>query len=77
VVPLLGFSGWAIFSLTGAYSYAQTSDTKEAFLREGAYITEQTVIFAEPFLSESMEKLFFEKAYGPATEEWGIPNTRK
>src|SRR6266576_1668923 len=67
----------AIVSFTSVYSYPQQIDTN--FVREDAYIAQETVThhFRGTVLVETDGKVVFEKAYGPADEEWDVPNTPK
>jgi CubicO group peptidase (beta-lactamase class C family) len=68
-----------IVSFTGVYSYPQAVDTKQIFAREDAYIAEETVThhFRGTVLVGIDGKIVFEKAYGPADQEWDVPNTPK
>lgn len=68
-----------IVSFTGVYNYAQPMDANEVFAREDAYIHEETVThhFRGAVLVGMDGKIAFEKAYGPADEEWDVPNTPK
>jgi CubicO group peptidase (beta-lactamase class C family) len=69
-----------IAGLRGIHSYAQPVDpveTKQIFEREDAYINEETAThhFRGTVLVGIDGKIVFEKAYGPADEEWDVPNT--
>jgi len=68
-----------IVSFTGVYSYTQPIDTDEVLAREDTYIDEETVTnhFRGTVLVGIDGKIVFEKAYGPADEEWDVPNTPK
>jgi len=67
----------AILSLTCLYSYSQPPDRKQVFAREDAYISEEMVThhFRGAVLVGMDGTIVFEKAYGPADEEWNVPNT--
>ena len=66
-----------IVSFTRVYSYPQPIDTKKVFVREDAYIAEETVAhdFRGTVLVGIDGKIVFEKAYGLADEEWDVPVT--
>src|SRR5260370_33974086 len=68
-----------IVSFTGVYNYSQPIYTKQVFAREDAYIAEETVThhFRGTVLVGIDGKVVFEKAYGPADEEWNVPNPLK
>lgn len=68
-----------ILSFTGPYSYSQPNDRKQVLAREDAYIAEETAThnFRGTVLVGIDGKVVFEKAYGSADEEWGVPNTPK
>jgi CubicO group peptidase (beta-lactamase class C family) len=69
----------AIVSLTSVYRYPQAIDTKQVFAREDAYIAQETAThhFRGTVLVGLNGKILFEKAYGPADEEWDVPNAPK
>jgi len=72
----------AILGLTAVYSPAQAidpGDTKQVFEREDAYISQEVAThhFRGTVLVGMDGKIVFEKAYGPADEEWDVPNTPK
>lgn len=60
-----------------AYGRGQSVDAKRVLEQEDAYIAAQTVSqhFRGAVLVGMDGKIVFEKAYGPANEEWNIPNT--
>ena len=68
-----------IVSFTGVYSSPHAIDTRQVFAREDAYIAEETVThhFRGAVLVGIDGKIVFEKAYGPADEEWDVPNSPK
>jgi len=71
-----------IVGLTAVYSRSQPIDpvdTKQVFEREDAYINEEVAAhhFRGTVLVGIDGKIAFEKAYGPADEEWDVPNTPK
>ena len=71
-----------ILGLTAVYSHSQPIDpvdTKQVFEREDAYINEEVAAhhFRGTVLVGIDGKIAFEKAYGPADEEWDVPNTPK
>ncbi|HKW17569.1 MAG TPA: serine hydrolase domain-containing protein [Terriglobales bacterium] len=75
----LAFYALAILSFTCPYSYSQPPDQKQVFAREDAYVAEEMVMhhFRGAVLVGIDGKIVFEKAYGPADEEWDVPNTPK
>jgi CubicO group peptidase (beta-lactamase class C family) len=75
----LTFYALAILSFTCPYSYSQPPDGKQVFAREDAYIAEEMIThhFRGAVLVEMDGKIVFEKAYGPADEEWDVSNTPK
>jgi len=81
-LTFLMLHGVTIMGLTAVYSYPRPIDpvdTKQVFEREDAYINEETATrhFRGTVLVGIDGKIVFEKAYGPADEEWDVPNTPK
>src|SRR5215471_8343613 len=74
VVTIAGFTG-----IYGSPQAIHPGDTKQVFEREDAYINEEVAAhhFRGTVLVGIAEKIVFEKAYGPADEEWDVPNTPK
>src|SRR5579864_1106307 len=79
VQPAWLFVCLVIVSVTGLCSQAQTIDAKLVFAREDRYIAEEAVEhhFRGAVLAGMDGKIIFEKAYGPADEEWDVPNSLK
>jgi CubicO group peptidase (beta-lactamase class C family) len=71
-VTIVGFAG-----IYGAAQLSAPVDAKQVFEREDAYINEEVAAhhFRGTVLVGIDEKIVFEKAYGPADEEWDVPNT--
>lgn len=71
------FSNLTIVSFTGVHAYSQSTDTKQVLDREDAYIAKETATrnFRGTVLVGMDGKILFEKAYGPADEEWAVANT--
>jgi len=77
ILPVVTVAG-----LTAVYSHSQPIDpvdTRQVFEREDAYINEEVAAhhFRGTVLVGIDGKIAFEKAYGPADEEWDVPNTPK
>src|SRR5205814_2182209 len=68
-----------IVSFTGLYSHAQRINAKLGLAREDGYIAEEAVAhhFRGAVLVGIDGQIIFEKAYGPADEEWDVPNSPK
>lgn len=69
-------------SFSAVFAYPQTLHTIDAtqvFAREDAYINEETAThhFRGTILVGIDGQIVFEKAYGPADEEWDVPNSVK
>src|SRR5215467_16100298 len=74
VLPVL-----TIASFHAVYSDIQLIDTNQVFEREDAYVAQEALTdhFRGAVLVGKDGKVVFEKAYGPADEEWDVPNTPK
>jgi len=74
VLPVL-----TIASFHAVYSDIQLIDTNQVFEREDAYVAQETLTdhFRGAVLVGIDGKVVFEKAYGPADQEWDVPNTPK
>ena len=74
VLPVL-----TIASFHAVYSDIQLIDTNQVFEREDAYVAQETLTdhFRGAVLVGKDGKVVFEKAYGPADQEWAVPNTPK
>ena len=68
-----------IASFHAVYSDIQLIDTNQVFEREDAYVAQETLTdyFRGVVLVGKDGKVVFEKAYGPADQEWDVPNTPK
>jgi len=74
VLPVL-----TIASFHAVHSDIQLIDTDQVFKREDAYVAQETLTdhFRGAVLVGIDGKVVFEKAYGPADQEWDVPNTPK
>jgi CubicO group peptidase (beta-lactamase class C family) len=72
ILPIL-----IVVSTTATYSCSQSVDTSKVFGRENAFITAETRTdhFRGAVLVGLDGKIIFEKPYGPADEEWNVPNS--